>query len=102
MEEIARDVTKRFTESDFAKRFGTVSDTVGDVSSKLHVKYSKFVTGLASSLAGHVHYQHLLSAREARDALEGHSDGSTLSNAFRVASSCLGSHLRVAAATLSP
>ena len=98
---IAHDVTTRITGTGFAGHFSPISEAVGKVTSASDVNYSKKVTEVVSSLVRRpIHYQHLLSARKARDALEGHSDGSTLGDTLKLAWSGLWSHLRVAEAAL--
>ena len=99
---IAHDVTTRITGTGFAGHFSPISEAVGKVTSASHVNYSKKVTEVVSSLVRRpIHYQHLLSARETLDALEGQSDGSTLGDTkLKIAWSGLWSHLRVAEAAL--
>ena len=66
-----------------------------------HIAYSKKVTGIFAHVAGQpMHYQHLLSARKARDALKDYPNGSLPGDVLKVVLSCLNSHLRIAGAAL--
>lgn len=102
--EITYGVIQRVSQAGFGQHLGVVSQVAANVASPLHDAVSKVTTGAASVtsslISGRpIYYQHLLSARNARNALEGHSNGITLST-VRVALSCMGDHLRILAAAL--
>ena len=97
-------VIQQVSQAGFGQRLGVFSQVAANVTSPLHVAFSKVATGLASATTSRLvgrpmYHQHLLSARNARNALEGHSGGLTLSTA-RLALSYLGNNLRIAAAAL--
>ena len=101
-EEIIRKVVEQVSQAGFGRRLGLISQVAAKVTSPFHVVFSKVAVSATASLAGRpVYYEHLLSARNARNALEGHSDGITLSTA-RLALSYLGNGLRLATAALPP
>ena len=61
-----------------------------------HIAYSKKVTGIFAHVAGQpMHYQHLLSARKARDTTQGNSSG-TRPDIANVALTLVDNHLRLA------
>ena len=100
--DIVDDVTKRITIAGFGEHVNTLSEVVGGIASTSHHIFSRVVTGVVSSLVGRpMHYQHLLSARNARDALESGSDGITL-DGVKLASSYVGHYERIARAILPP
>ena len=69
MEDIARDTTNRITEAGFAESLVTHSRAI-----------IAAVSATTSRLVGRpTYYQHLVSARKARNALEGHTNGITTS-----------------------
>ena len=92
------------SQAGIGKRLGAISKVTADFTSPLAVAYSRVVIGAisaATSLVGrHIYCQHLLSARNVRNALMGHSNGIVLS-VVKLILSCVGNHLRVAAAVLS-
>ena len=94
-------MTKRITKAGVAEDLGVVSEVVGGITSTTHLAYSKVATGMTSivtSLVGRpIYYQHLLSARNARDALGDDSNGLTVS-AAKIALSYVDDYTRIVGA----
>lgn len=91
--DITRDMKERATGD-----LGFVSKAARGIALGSHATCSAVATDVLStttSLVGrYIYYQHLVSARKARDALECHFDGST-PDIRMVTSSYMGSYMRV-------
>ena len=79
MKDIAHDLDKRISKAGIAKHFGVLSEAASSLNTMVHVTSSKLTTNMisaATSVANrHAYYQHLLTARDARDTLDPESDG---------------------------
>ena len=99
-----RKTIEQVSQAGVGKHFGIISKVATNFTWLLSAAYSKVITGMVSavtSLVGrHIYYQHLLSARNGRNALKSRSNGLVLSVA-RLAWSCVVNHLRIIAAVFS-
>ena len=103
VQDITNDVAKRLGKAGIAKYFGFISETAANVCVGTHSTCFGLATGVVSavtSLVGHyVYYQHLLSARSARDELV-KDDGGSISDFGKINSTYTDSARKMARSIL--